>query len=516
MAAALSGLLVFSSACAYRENRSLTAREAIAKRGGAARFHLRNGDLAAFDSWAVEGEHVRGQGKYFDVDRVQRQSGALDVVLADVVIVETSERENLGTGAVVAVSIISVAGTVACLTNPKACFGSCPTFYVPHQGSEDGWALQAEGFSQSIARSLEADDLDDLPAARAQDGFVTLAMRNEALETHLVRKLQLVVVDGPAGSEIAQLQGGTFVALGAAHAAERCDAGAEVAAQLAARDADEYMAGSDGVDLAARTALTLRFAPPHARDLAVSLTARNSLMTTFVLYHLFGMFGREVGTFMTALEQYSPRVLAAFARWGVTLAGVRVSARQGAGAWRPVGRIPYIGPIAAQTRALAFAVDDPDAPVELRLEYERADWRLDAVRVAPVVAKDLRVTRVAAQVTSATRDGQRVAEADAQAQLAGAGERLMTLPGDEVRMRFAVPPARGAQAYFLASRGYYYEWMREAWLKDENVPLAWAYLTHPGRALRELAPAYHAVEPEMDRIFEASKFRRPLAGGGGR
>ncbi len=57
------------------------------------------------------------------------------------------------------------------------------------------------------------------------------------------------------------------------------------------------------------------------------------------------------------------------------------------------------------------------------------------------------------------------------------------------------------------ARGYYHEWLREEWLRDEDLPLARAYLDDPVRALRELAPAWQRAEPEMARYFEASRFR---------
>ncbi len=54
---------------------------------------------------------------------------------------------------------ISVAMTIYCITNPKACFGSCPTYYADVDGEP---MLQAEGFSASVAPALERDDIDAL------------------------------------------------------------------------------------------------------------------------------------------------------------------------------------------------------------------------------------------------------------------------------------------------------------------------------------------------------------------
>jgi hypothetical protein len=74
-----------------------------------------------------------------------------------------------------------------------------------------------------------------------------------------------------------------------------------------------------------------------------------------------------------------------------------------------------------------------------------------------------------------------------------------------------VPPEvrSGSTGYFLHSRGYYYEWMRDEWLRDEDPARARAYLGDPARALRELAPAYRAIEPSMESVFRASRFWKP-------
>src|SRR5262249_27377852 len=152
------------------------------------------------------------------------------------------------------------------------------TFYVPTEG---GWSIQAEGFSTSIARAFEADDLDDLPDARPSGGSLTLAMRNEALETHAVRSLAVLAVEGPAGSAVLRRPDGTLGAAGPSRAPVACtwdgaDA-PDVCALVGERDGRELSPSSDGVDLGARTAITLRYAGPGSAHAGLVLTARNSL-----------------------------------------------------------------------------------------------------------------------------------------------------------------------------------------------------------------------------------------------
>ncbi len=66
------------------------------------------------------------------------------------------------TGKLLAMGFVGVPSTflsVFCLANPKACFGSCPTFYA-WNGKD--MKLMAEGFSSSILRSYEKSDIDML------------------------------------------------------------------------------------------------------------------------------------------------------------------------------------------------------------------------------------------------------------------------------------------------------------------------------------------------------------------
>lgn len=473
----------------------------------AARFHLRDGSLVAAQRWSSDGAMLTLQGERYDPERQVVASGEIEVPRDEVVVVETSGTGAQGNSVELALmgllTVASTAASVGCAVNPKACFGSCPTFYV---ATPEGPRLQAEGFSSSIASTLEEDDLDDLPDARERDGALTLTLRNEAYETHALRRVALWVAEAPPGSDAYRaVDAEALHAVGETRAPEACDgAPCEL---LSSRDAREWTPGSDGHDLAARGALTLRFAPPHAPSVGVVITARNSLMSTFVMYHLLALLGRSYGDFIARLEGVGPGAAPdprAFAR---ALGGVRIESRQGGAAWRDEGTLPYVGPIARATRVARVRVTDPLAPLELRLTFARAHWRFDAVRAGPLTAEDLPVSVVEPEVVDA---GAR-STAEVTQRLRGEGPRLVNLPGDDVALRFALPATRGRRAYFLRSRGFYYEWMRTEWLREENVAQAELYLRDPHRALRELATPFRARESEMDAAFEASRFRRAEA-----
>ena len=255
---------------------------------------------------------------------------------------------------------------------------------------EDGVdRLQAEGFSSSIARILEHSDVDALPDARVVDGAVHVEMRNEALETHAVRELALMVVHGPPGSQpLRSFEDGDDFAVADARSAIACEAPEDGCDALRDEDRHELALESDGHDLLTPATIRLRFDPPPRRP-ALVLTARNSLMSTFVLYHMLALHGRSAPRFIAQLERGDAQALASLLRFGRRLGGVAVEVRQGHDDWRRAGELPYIGPIARATRALDLGEARPDEPLEVRLRFTRAHWRFDAVRLAAIVADDL-------------------------------------------------------------------------------------------------------------------------------
>jgi hypothetical protein len=473
---------------------------------GRTKFHLRDGRLVVMSEYSIGEYAVTGAGAEYDANRrLVHDERTVRIPRADIALVETTEMiADPGIAALSVLSAATLTATIACAAVPKACFGSCPTFYVP---SHDGWQLEAEGFSTSIARSIAADDLDSLADARAEHGSLRLAMRNEALETHVVQHLGLVVVNGPSGATIYRTHDEHFAAVGDTSAPETCIGPRDGCAALVARDGREFTPGSDGHDLAARTDLTLTFAAAHSRQAGVVLTLRNSLMSTFVLYHLIALHGRHYGEFMAALERRDLGLLIALDGFDRALGEIEVSVRQRDDRWRSMGEVRYVGPIALGVRVVPVDLEYPDEPYEVRLHYARSHWRFEQIAAGALVARDLPSREIAPLV----EDPGRFSVTAVNEAVRGVGAGLVTQPGDEVRFRFDVPDSDGSQGLFLRTHGYYYEWMRREWLRDEDLPRARALMSNPREALRILAPQFREIEPRMDAIFEASRYTRQAA-----
>ena len=118
-----------------------------------------------------------------------------------------------------------------------------------------------------------------------------------------------------------------------------------------------------------------------------------------------------------------------------------------------------------------------------------------------------RVEPVRVQPARVLRHG--VPDALALACLTGRAGPLVTQPGDTLALEYELPASAGeAPELFLQSRGYYLEWMREGWIAEENAERLARLFLAPSVALREMAPAYKRLEPEMESAFWGSRYAR--------
>src|SRR6478736_7618170 len=129
--------------------------------------HLRNGDVCILrNSWQVDTSQklVSGSGMRFDFNRKKTFDGPMQIPLDSVAIFETNKKIiDPEMGRITALSILAgvdVAVGIFCAYNPKACYGSCPTFYL--NPNDNFHYADAEGFSNAIVPAMEYADIDAL------------------------------------------------------------------------------------------------------------------------------------------------------------------------------------------------------------------------------------------------------------------------------------------------------------------------------------------------------------------
>jgi hypothetical protein len=497
---AITCVFLITSCTPVHEPRLLPPRPAPERRDAPLKVHLHSGELVVLHDWSETDTALVGTGARYTPDRAPQRTGSITLPFDSIALLEVSVRTGSrpsGVTAMIMWSVVWGAFTISCVADPKSCFGSCPTFYVAADGAE---VLAAEGFSGSIARVLEARDVDALFPARSSGGSFTLTMRNEALETHAVRRLRLLAAAAPITGRVFAGPNDRFYPAAALHSATRCRAAeGDCLAALAALDSRERTSPADSVDLAAREAIELTF--PAARgELGLVLGVRQSLLTTYLFYETMGFLGRHAGTALAALERGGAKA----ARRAMSMAGlvgiIDVEVWDGM-RWQPIGVYDEAGPLATEVHAIPFR-HSAAGPVRVRLSAPKGAWRLDWVALAEL---DDPVTPLALDpVGVASAGAPRHADL---ARLRDPGRHLATYPGERYEITFQVPPREHGWELFLESEGYYYEWMREAWLAHENLALAALVMHDPAQALRVLAPAFKRAEPHMEREFWSSRIQ---------
>ena len=499
-----------SSACVHKVERNLAdpARPAaLDTESEFLKVHMRDGGLYVLTSWDVNDEDnwVSGQGTLFDYNRRILSTGPFVVALESVALFETNAVSV--SSSIVPLTVMTI-GTVAagvyCAVNPKACFGSCPTFYLP---GEDGRIL-AEGFSASVAPSLEDTDLDALPSVRPRAGVVRLEMRNEALETHVVRWADLIVVPRGLAARAYSLTDGNLRRGGTPMPPALC-AGAEgdCLARVERLDGIERTSPADSIDLAAREWVDLEFRIDRSmvgHQLGLAIGSRQSLLPTYVLYQGLAFMGTRAGEWLAALERGSESTRERTHGIGRVLGGIDVFTRDRQGNWVLAGSLQETGPLATDVRVVPLPPQPPAGTLQVRLRLTRGMWRIDQTGL---VVLEEEASAVRLQPSLVLRAG--APDTIALARLRSRTDPLVTLPGDSYTLVYELPDTAAGYEVFLESRGYYLEWMRAQWIAEENSIRAAQMFLDPAGSLRAMAPEYKRVEPDMERLFWSSRYAAP-------
>ncbi|MDE0089156.1 MAG: hypothetical protein OXU23_25795 [Candidatus Poribacteria bacterium] len=470
--------------------------------------HMSDGRVYILSSWKVDSENqtVTGQGEVLNANREILETGELTILINSVAIFETNTQHippevQVRSAVLITTAALGSALAIYCASHPKACFGSCPTFYVS-DGNQ--LALQAEGFSASVAPSLEASDVDALYHARPIESRFKIQMKNEALETHVVRHVDLLAVKRQSGGRVFQTADSTFwetdtiVVPSAASAPE-----GDCLTLLQSIDGQERFSEADSEYLATRETLDLEFKNVPVGNVGLVIAARQSLMSTFLFYQGLAYMGRYAGQWIAALERGDPNLEKAVTGIGQTLGGIEVLLQDHTGKWVSIGEVKETGPLATDVHLVKLPAIKRER-VNIRLRLTTGHWRLDAVQLVKL-GKQLNPVRLSP--VAVNQDG--VSADEAHRLLTDPTKTLTTLPGDVYTLVYQLPKDFESYELFLESRGYYLEWIREEWLADENPALAGMMLFNPERALRVLAPEFKKVEVDMEEKFWGSRYEKP-------
>jgi len=352
--------------------------------------HMQDGRLYVLRNWQRDTTtaYIIGEGSLLNAQRDTLQSSRFRIKIDSVALFETNTlKMSTPVKCLTLITEVSAALSIYCLTHPKACFGSCPTFYL----EGDSLRPAAEGFSASIAPSLEATDIDALFLARGDGRQLAIEMRNEALETHVVRYVNLLAVPKAVNHRVyADLQGRFWesdskVPLLSAFAPE-----GSCTELLQQADYRERYSLADSNYLGAKELIELEFEVNTPGRYGLIVGCRQTLLSTYLLYQTFAYMGNNVGNWLAALER--GHIKSNGSSLIKLLGGIEVLLRDDRGQWRRVGSINEYGPLATDYHLVpvGFLLA---GPVKFRLRMTKGNWRLDYVSLVKLkrLVKPLRV-----------------------------------------------------------------------------------------------------------------------------
>ncbi len=497
--------LIFSNCVDYRTvKRQMTPADSyktLDTRSPFLKAHMRNGQVYVLSEWSVDSEElfVRGQGALLTVDRDTLSNGEFTVRIDSVAIFETNIlQKSSAVNALAIITGISAVVTIACLTNPKACFGSCPTFYVS-DGSRP--ILQAEGFSSSIAPWLEAADIDALFRAKPNGRNFRIEMRNEALETHVVRYVDLLALPKGRGRVLKDIHGKFWQVRAFLSPASCKGPEGDFSSSIESFDGDERFSMADSANLAERETLEFEFEKIPEGSVGLVIGARQTLLSTYLLYQTFSWMGNNIGDWFALFSQkkHNPDK----SRLGNILGRIEVFVQDKMGNRQYVGDAGEHGPLATDMYLITLPASLPKEHTKVFLRLTKGNWRIDYLglakikrQIAPLRIKPSLVLKNGShnQAVSLLNDSSKV---------------LITLPGDTYTLEYLLPEDFNRYELFLESRGYYLEWMRQEWLEEESPERLAQMIFSTKTALKKLAPDYKKVEPGMEDLFWRSQYAKP-------
>ena len=446
---------------------------------------------------------VTGSGQHLGVNRRvlednSKNGSKFSIGYDEIRLLETNDRggENPGT-TIMLIAGVATGGLAAfCIINPKACFGSCPTYYIQ---KNDSLYLRAEGFSSSISKRLEEEDIDKLADAEVKDGRFDLVVKNEAYETHLIRKVNLRVHQAVSGNIHRTTDDRFFTVHNERPPVEAIGPEGSFYELIQKMDEQERISLSDDKDLTEKEDLYLKFKTGDITNPGLIISARQSLMTTYLFYQSLAFLGRAAGFYYAEMEKDNDMLFNRTMRLYELLGGIEIFYKRG-NQWISIEELNEQGPIASDIHLVPIPSVNQEY-LEIKIRMSKGLWRINHIalgetgdEIYPAEVEPVRVL---------SEDGE---APDVLEKLTDHDEYLVTFPGDDYRLVYDLSRFGPNPEIFVDSQGYYIEWMREEWLAEEDLRAARNMLLFPRSFLRRMAPHYKAMESEMEEIFWNSRY----------
>ncbi|GAA3560772.1 hypothetical protein [Snuella lapsa] len=474
------------------------------------KIHLKNGDVSLLGDWKLNSDKdtIYGEGKLFDFNRNIISEGKLSFPLDDIAIVETNQFDAIkgkDKEKIAALSIltgINILGDVICITNPKACFGSCPTFYLNNASVFQ--SAHAEGFSSSISPSLEKQDLDALRYSTSSE-IINITMKNEAYETHMINELFIQAVPKHPTDYVFHDKSNIFYRCkNLINVTNAKEGDKDISSFINNFDDFEYFSSTNSSDLSAKEEIYIEFDKAAFKNPGLVINFRQTLLTTFLLYNGLSYMGNEVGDYFAKIEtndQIKKHISNPFNYLGkIKLLYLDTKINN----WTLFDELYETGPI-AKNLMIAPLTEIPDIKnkIKIKIEMTKGLWRLDYLGLTSIQDSITAISIYPDQMIANKKDKNTI-----DAIFNDDNNYLVTFPGDEYEFKFRLPKLSDNRQYelFLSSKGYYLEWIRQNWIENKNLPKLKKMLLNDEKVWTELAKEFKEIEPDIEQLFWSSKY----------
>ena len=468
--------------------------------------HMKDGTVYILNNWIFNelDNSLNGYGSLLDINRnviatysylkpnTNTVRSPFKISICDISLLETNDPGPSIAGGLTVVTGVTAGLTIFCLINPKACFGSCPTFYA---SNGDSITLQAEGFSNSISPALEKHDIDMLYSAQPAKDF-ELVVTNEALETHSIQYVNILAFEKSANERIFASSDESFYRCTNISKPDRCQSQwGDCLNKVTDVDGDEYFSVTDSTNLDSKEELILNFTFDKSKKTGLVIGKRQTLLTTFLMYQGLAYMGNTVTYWMANLERGKIEENKGIFN---LLGGIEVYSKDKFGNWKLEGIVNETGPIATDFNIIPLSLET-EGNAELKLILNKGLWRIDYLALADITEKVLPVIIEPKSVVTI-----KGLETNPLQKLSNRSEYLVTYPGDSYQINYSLPFANAE--LFLDSKGYYLEWIRDEWVKEQNFKQLELMIKNPARYLVKSAQEFKKLEPLMEKAFWNSRY----------
>ena len=506
----LLGLLVFASCQryffrnSYDEANIFLNRTKDSQEKSFLKAHLKNGEVYLWNvDWKIDTVKnvIVGKGAHYNTYRKLVKEGYLELPISEVSIFETNrlleDPEGQRIKALTVLGIGDLAVGVFCALLPVACFGSCPTFYL-NPNSNFQYA-DAEGFSSATLPRLsyaDADAFPELPASRN----VEISMRNEAMETHVVKGVRLKVFPKEKGKTVVQGTDHKFYSVTTEKQPIRAQGQeGDVLPAILSNDHFERSSLANSESMLHQEEIYLEYEEDASKRLGLALNFRQTLMTTYLFYTALDCMGADFAEYYAKMEATGKSLMNHFSPMKKLLGGIEVSVfDEKKNQWVFAGAFSEIGPISIEKQLVVFPSIAGNGKVKVRLKMNQGLWRIDAAKLVTI---EKEVTPLVVEPQGVYDRFTKKSEP-----LPTSTNPMVTYPGKQVQWKFSLPSPGNEWVTFLESEGYYLEWSRSAWVKDKNLPKLISMGVNPKLFLKNEIKNYKKYEKFMENEFWDSRY----------